>query len=84
MGRLSFCMILFKFYCDAYAAFTLHCLRWAGYKCWPEVMREKNHITTLFQSDDGIYILDNTWKLQIFTGLSGPYSDRQSALNAFN
>jgi hypothetical protein len=70
--------------CDAYAAFTLHCLRRAGYKCWPEVMREKNHITALFETDGGIYILDNAWKLQNSTGLSGPYHDRQSALNAFN
>lgn len=70
--------------CDAYTAFTLHCLRRAGYKPWPEIMRDKNHITTLFKSEGGIFILDNAWKLQNYTGLSGPYSDRQSALNAFN
>lgn len=70
--------------CDAYTAFTLYRLRRAGYKSWPEVMREKNHITALFETDGGIYILDNAWKLQNYTGLSGPYPDRRSALKAFN
>ena len=70
--------------CDAYAAFTLHCLRRAGYKSWHEVLRDKHHITALFESDGWIYILDNAWRFQNFTGLSGPFRDRQSALNAFN
>lgn len=70
--------------CDAYAAFTLHCLRRAGYKSWPVVMRGKNHITALFESDGWIYVLDNAWRFKNFTGLSGPYRDRQSALKAFN
>jgi len=70
--------------CDAYAAFTLYCLQRAGYKSWPEVMRDKNHITALFESDGWIYILDNAWRFQNFTGLSGPFRDRKAALNAYH
>jgi hypothetical protein len=69
--------------CDAFAAFTIHCLRRAGYEAWSEDLKDKYHITTLFKSEQGIFILDNAWFYGEFSGLFGPYNDRKAALEAF-
>ena len=69
--------------CDAFTAFTIHCLRRAGYEAWPELLKDKHHITTLFKTEQGIFILDNAWFYANFTGLFGPYNDRKAALDVF-
>ncbi|NQV00472.1 MAG: hypothetical protein HQ538_07065 [Parcubacteria group bacterium] len=71
--------------CDAYSTFTTYCLKRSGYKAGVEWLMagDGGHFTSLFKSENKIYILDNAYFRHQSSGLKGPFKSEGEALNQF-
>jgi hypothetical protein len=66
--------------CDAYSAFTLHCLGKAGYNAW--MLNPPRHWTVVLKNTDGkYYALDNARRVDgKWIGYMGPFDDMKDLI----
>jgi hypothetical protein len=66
--------------CDAYSAFTLHCLGKAGYNAW--MLNPPRHWTVVLKNTDGkYYALDNARRVNgKWIGYMGPFDDMKDLI----